>query len=100
MNERRETGPPKGHVAAGTCTDFGPLRQQLVESLAERGVFREPWLREVFETVYRHFLWNLFCQVTPGWVTLLPSGQWCSERLSASGNDSSSVAGHGGVSGP
>ena len=55
MNERRETGPPKGHVAAGTCTDFGPLRQQLVESLAERGVFREPWLREVFETVYRHW---------------------------------------------
>lgn len=45
------------------------------------------------------FLWNLFCQLGPG-GSRVRAGQWCSTRLSASGRDSGSVAGHGGVSGP
>jgi len=34
--------------------DFDHLRRRLAESLAERGVFTQPWLREVFEKVPRH----------------------------------------------
>lgn len=37
-----------------TELDLTPLRQRLSETLAGRGAFRAPWLREIFDKVPRH----------------------------------------------
>ncbi|GAB2908447.1 methyltransferase domain-containing protein [Streptomyces mayteni] len=55
-----------------TEAQLSALRQRLTAALAERGAFREPWLREVFDRVPRHaFVPETVWRWTEnGWVPL------------------------------